>query len=70
MKHCNRCVLGREHNIVHVDFGRGPEPPAPKFPGAAARRSAGPDPPPFNAFALTVPKMMELRETKPWATSN
>jgi len=66
MKHGNRYVLGR----VHVDFGQEPEPPAPKLPGAAALRRAGPYPPPFKAFAITVPKMTELRETKPWATLN
>jgi hypothetical protein len=33
-----RRVIGREHNVVRVDFGREPDPPAPRFPGAAARR--------------------------------
>jgi len=70
MKPCNRYVLGREHNVVHVDFGREPDPPAPKFPGAAALRRAAPYPPPLKASPMTVPKMAQLRETKSWAISN
>ncbi len=31
-------VLGREGNIVLVDFGRKPHPPAPRFPGASGLR--------------------------------
>ena len=31
-------VIARESNIVRVDFRRRPDPPAPKFPGAAALR--------------------------------
>jgi hypothetical protein len=31
-------VIVRDNNVVHVDFGREPDPPAPKFPGAAALR--------------------------------
>ena len=31
-------VIAREHNVVRVDFRRRPDPPAPKFPGAAALR--------------------------------
>jgi hypothetical protein len=38
MSFCNRYVVGRERNVVHVDFGRKPDPPAPQFPGAAALR--------------------------------
>jgi hypothetical protein len=70
MKPCNRYVLGREHNVVHVDFGREPDPPAPKFPGAAALRSSAPYPPPFKACGITIPKMAQLMETKSWASSN
>jgi hypothetical protein len=29
-------VVERESNVVRVDFGREPDPPAPKFPGAGA----------------------------------
>jgi hypothetical protein len=29
-------VIERESNVVRVDFGREPDPPAPKFPGAGA----------------------------------
>jgi hypothetical protein len=32
------CVIGREDNVVLVDFTRKPDPPAPKFPGANALR--------------------------------
>jgi hypothetical protein len=31
-------VVAREANIVRVDFGREPDPPAPRFPGAGALR--------------------------------
>lgn len=35
-----RYVLAREHNVLRIDFRRRPDPPAPKFPGAAALRTA------------------------------
>jgi len=44
MSFCNRYVVGREQNVVHVDFGRRPGPPAPTFPGAAALRPLDPQP--------------------------
>jgi hypothetical protein len=31
-------VIGRNGNIVLVDFSRGPPPPAPRFPGASGLR--------------------------------
>lgn len=31
-------VIGREQNIVLVDFSREPDPPAPRFPGANGSR--------------------------------
>ena len=34
----DRYVIGREHNIVLVDFTRTAEPPTPPFPGAGAMR--------------------------------
>jgi hypothetical protein len=34
----SRYVIARERNVVRVDFQRPPDPPAPKFPGAAALR--------------------------------
>ena len=35
----NRYVVARDRNVVRVDFiRRDPDPPAPKFPGAAALR--------------------------------
>ena len=33
-----RHIIGREHNIVRVDFARESDPPAPKFPGANGLR--------------------------------
>jgi hypothetical protein len=35
----DRYVIGRERNVVRVDFSRKPEPPGPTFPGAGALRS-------------------------------
>jgi hypothetical protein len=31
-------IVGRENNVVRVDFGREADPPAPKFPGANGLR--------------------------------
>jgi hypothetical protein len=31
-------VIARQSNVVRVDFGREPDPPAPRFPGAGAMR--------------------------------
>jgi hypothetical protein len=31
-------VIGREHNVVRVDFRGEPDPPAPRFPGANGLR--------------------------------
>jgi hypothetical protein len=33
-----RHIIGRENNIVQVDFGHEYDPPAPKFPGANGLR--------------------------------
>jgi len=33
-------VIGRENNVVIVDFSREPDPPAPRFPEANALRKA------------------------------
>jgi hypothetical protein len=38
MSLCNRYVVGRERKVVHVDFDRKRDPPAPTFPAAAALR--------------------------------
>jgi hypothetical protein len=32
------CIIGRDSNVVVVDFAGKPEPPAPRFPGANALR--------------------------------
>jgi hypothetical protein len=37
----DRFVIARERNVVRVNFRREPEPPSPKFPGAAALRKYG-----------------------------
>ena len=39
MSTINNRVVGREHNVVRVDFRRDPDPPAPKFPGSGALRA-------------------------------
>ena len=31
-------IIARQRNVVRVDFRREPEPPSPRFPGAAALR--------------------------------
>ena len=36
----DRYVVGRDDNVVHVDFGHEPDPPAPRFPGAGSLRVA------------------------------
>jgi hypothetical protein len=38
MRCSNACVIGRNDNVLVVDFTRGPDPPAPRFPGANALR--------------------------------
>lgn len=37
----NTCIIGRDDNVVLVDFTRKPDPPAPRFPGANAVRAFG-----------------------------
>jgi hypothetical protein len=37
----DRYIIGRENNVVRVDFDRRPDPPNPQFPGAGALRSTG-----------------------------
>jgi hypothetical protein len=34
----SRLVIGRENNVLRVDFSRDPDPPAPRFPGASGLR--------------------------------
>jgi hypothetical protein len=38
MRRSNACIIGRNDNVLVVDFSRGPDPPAPRFPGANALR--------------------------------
>ena len=40
----DRYVIGRESNVVRVDFSREPDPPAPKFPGAGGLRPPADEP--------------------------
>jgi hypothetical protein len=35
----DRLVIGREQNVLRVNFVREPEPPTPPFPGAGALRA-------------------------------
>jgi hypothetical protein len=42
-RQAHRFVLGRDDNVVRVDFSRDPDPPAPRFPGAGALRDIGYD---------------------------
>jgi hypothetical protein len=37
------CVIGRDDNVVVVDFTRKPAPPAPLFPGASGLRQSRKD---------------------------
>ena len=36
----DRYIVGRDDNVVHVDFGHEPDPPTPTFPGAGSLRVA------------------------------
>ena len=38
MSIASRYVIARESNVLRVDFRHEPDPPAPRFPGAAAVR--------------------------------
>jgi hypothetical protein len=35
------CVFHRDGNVLRVNFRREPDPPAPRFPGAAGLREVG-----------------------------
>ena len=52
----NHYVIARERNVVRVDFRREPDPPAPKFPGAAALRNAAQQAWSVEAFNTTLVK--------------
>jgi hypothetical protein len=51
----NLHVIGRQDNILLVDFSKRPEPPAPRFPGAAGLRAVGPDEP-ASVFSRPPPR--------------
>ena len=51
----NGCIIARESNVVRVDFGRRPEPPAPRFPGAGALRGDCPSEPLEHEPGMTHP---------------
>jgi hypothetical protein len=55
-------VIGRERNVVRVDFDQQPEPPTPMFPGAAALRKNVPDASLLNAISLSARKGGKLKE--------
>lgn len=50
----DRYVIGREQNVVRVNFARDPEPPTPPFPGAGALRFCMGPPPPDNAVSAGI----------------
>jgi hypothetical protein len=52
----DRYVIGRERNVVRVDFSRRPEPPGPTFPGAGALRSGAGLFQPADAAATGLPE--------------
>lgn len=58
----DRYVIGRERNVVRVDFRRPPDPPTPKFPGAAALRPAIRFASPLGAYSMTARKGGQLSE--------
>jgi hypothetical protein len=68
MSSCNRYIVGRERNVVHVDFGRKPDPP--KFPGAAALRTLAEYSRPLDAFAGSIRNGSQLWESNKWGISN
>jgi hypothetical protein len=70
MSFCNRYVVGRERNVVHVDFGRKPDPPAPKFPGAAALRRTARYSRLLDAFPGPGRNGSQPRESNTWAISS
>ncbi len=53
-KSLDRYVIGREHNVVRVDFGRNPEPPPPPFPGAGALRAHAPRAQPDSVISTSI----------------
>jgi hypothetical protein len=53
-----RYVIARDANVVRVDFGRDPEPPVPRFPGAAGLRPASDDEPGWDALSFAEPVWM------------
>ena len=52
----NCYVIARELNVVRVDFRREPDPPSPKFPGAAALRNSAQLAQSVEAFNTTLTK--------------
>lgn len=50
----DRYVIGREQNVVRVNFVRDPEPPTPPFPGAGALRLWAWAPPPDHAVSTSI----------------
>jgi hypothetical protein len=70
MSSCNRYIVGRERNVVHVDFSSMREPLAPKFPGASALRRRARYSRPLDALARTCPERVTTRESNIWAIWN
>ena len=52
----DRYVIGREQNVVRVNFAPDPEPPTPPFPGSGALRGlAWPPPDSFVSTKAAAP---------------
>jgi hypothetical protein len=50
----DRYVIGRDRNVVRVNFAREPEPPTPSFPGAGALRAGAWRPQPDDACPASL----------------
>jgi len=53
----NNYIIRRNDNVLVVDFTRGPEPPAPRFPGANALRGKATEEVPLRHAS---PRMAEI----------
>ena len=62
----DRCVIGRDNNVVMVDFRRKPDPPAPRFPGANGLRLGSMGRNKLSAFLGAVPKPGDARTRRRW----
>ena len=61
----NSCVIGRDNNVLVVDFTRKSEPPAPRFPGANALRIGPKDRKTVSACCGAGPPVVDLQAGAP-----